>query len=111
MHSLHACVLEVNANPAPQNLQTTVAAVFCSWYFPSLHAAHRVDVDANDDPAAQKRQSDNWSWSVTIVPWFTKYRPEGQSVQLTEGSVFCAWYFAAAHVVHALEDVENCLPA
>ena len=80
--------LEEKANPSKQNLHTTEAAVFCSWYLPSLHALQIVDGAAKDVPAAQKRHLVIASCFTALVPGSTKYLPGAQSEQATEAIEF-----------------------
>ena len=88
MHCVHTTDLEEKAKPCKQNLQTTEAAVFCSWYLPLLHVAHVVVGVAKEVPAVQKRHFVITSCFAALVPWSTKYRPDGHSEQLTEAIVF-----------------------
>jgi hypothetical protein len=48
MHWVQTVDLEEKAKPCKQNLQTTEAAVFCSWYLPLLHVVHVVVGVAKD---------------------------------------------------------------
>jgi hypothetical protein len=61
MHWVQTVDLEEKAKPCKQDLQTTEAAVFCSWYLPLLHVVHVVVGVAKEVPAAQKRQSNKLS--------------------------------------------------
>ena len=88
MHWVQTVDLEEKAKPCKQNLQTTEATVFCSWYLPLLHVVQVVVGVAKEVPAVQKRHLIIASCFTALVPWSTKYRPDGHSEQLTEAIVF-----------------------